>query len=173
MHLSDGALQPPWLIAGGCGAFLLLALGLYRLRETEIPRVGLLTAALFVASQIHIPLGLGSVHLLLNGIAGILLGRHVGVALFVALNFQAFLFGHGGITTLGINTVILTVPAILGAYAFRLLLVRFPNRIFAVGILVGLCVSASTVGLNALVVWQGLEVESPAVALKFHTSRSP
>jgi cobalt/nickel transport system permease protein len=163
VHISDGLLQPSGLLAGGFGAVLLLAIGLLRVDDRDIPRMGLLTSALFVASLIHVPFGIAKVHLLLNAIAGILLGRHVAVAMFIALVFQAFLFAHGGLTTLGVNTVVLTVPALLGAGAFRLLYSRFPQKAAAIGIFVGFFVSLDTICLNAFIVWRGLELESPEV----------
>jgi cobalt/nickel transport system permease protein len=82
---------------------------------SEIPKLSVITAAIFVASLIHIPVGPTSVHLVLSGLAGITLGLAAFPAIFVALTLQAFLFQHGGITTIGINTVIMGLPA-LAAY---------------------------------------------------------
>ena len=95
MHISEGVL-PGWclgvgwvLTAGG------LYLGLRSINGEKIPRTALLSAAFFIASLIHVPIGVTSVHLLLNGLAGALLGWAVFPALFVALLFQAFLFQFG------------------------------------------------------------------------------
>ena len=49
---------------------LLALFAAWRIREDEIPRVALVTAAFFVASLIHVRVGPTSVHLLLNGLVG-------------------------------------------------------------------------------------------------------
>jgi cobalt/nickel transport system permease protein len=72
-----------------------------------------LTAAFFVASLVHVRVGPTSVHLLLNGLVGVVLGWRAGLAIPVGLFLQAALIGHGGFTTLGVNSVVLTVPALL------------------------------------------------------------
>jgi cobalt/nickel transport system permease protein len=74
----------------------------------------------FVASLIHVPLGPSSVHLILGGLAGWLLGFAAFPALFVALLLQAVFFGFGGLTVLGVNTLILAGPAVvMGVLAQR------------------------------------------------------
>jgi cobalt/nickel transport system permease protein len=84
----------------------------------EVPKVALLTAAFFVASLVHVPIGPSSAHLILNGILGILLGWTAFPAIFIGLFFQAVLFQFGGLTTLGVNTMNMAVPAvIMGALA--------------------------------------------------------
>jgi cobalt/nickel transport system permease protein len=173
VHIPDGALQPTWLFAGGCGAFALLWVALFRLDDRVIPRLGLLTSALFVASLIHVPVGVGKVHLLLNAVAGILLGRRVTIAIFVALLFQAFLFAHGGITTLGVNTLVLALPALLGGVSFRQLVRRYPKRAYLLGTLTGLFVSVLTVSLNAGVNGLGLETRSPEVTVTILIVNTP
>jgi cobalt/nickel transport system permease protein len=92
--------------------------GLRKLDSDRIARAGMLSAAFFVASLIHIPLGPSNVHLILNGIVGLMLGWAAFPTILVALVLQAILFQFGGITTLGVNTVILAVPAVLCHYLF-------------------------------------------------------
>lgn len=160
VHIADGLLSTTWLLEGAVVAGLLVAAGLRRIPDDEIPRIGLLTAALFVASQLHLPVGVGSVHLLLNAIAGILLGRFVGLALLVALAFQAVLFGHGGLSTLGVNVAVMGVPALVafGLFAVaRRFIRRSPRIAFAVGAGIGLIASSLTVAFNGMMIWFGLE----------------
>src|SRR5947208_188022 len=122
VHISANVLSAPTLVLGFAGMIVLLAVGLFRLREEEIARIGLLTAALFVASSIHVPLGPTSVHLLLNGLAGVILGRRVGVAIPVSLLLQAWLLGHGDLSTLGVNSCVMALPALLARPLFLSLL---------------------------------------------------
>jgi cobalt/nickel transport system permease protein len=119
VHISANVLTNPCWIGGFVVLALLLAFGLARLRDEEIPRLALLTAALFVASSIHIPLGLFSVHLLLNGVAGLLLGRRCLVAIPMATLLQAWLLGHGDLTTWGVNSCIMSLPALTTRWLFR------------------------------------------------------
>src|SRR5262249_54977640 len=111
VHISDAVLTTPWLAAGFLVAGVLGLLGSWRIRDEEIPRVALLTAAFFVASMIHVRVGPTSAHLLLNGLLGVALGCRVGLAIPVGLFLQAALIAHGGFSTLGINSCIMVVPA--------------------------------------------------------------
>ncbi|MFX9008165.1 energy-coupling factor ABC transporter permease, partial [Acinetobacter baumannii] len=63
VHIADNVLTAPWWLAGFAGAAVLAGLGAWRLREEEIPRIALLTAAFFVASSIHIRIPPTSAHL--------------------------------------------------------------------------------------------------------------
>lgn len=121
MHISDGVLSPQvwvsgYVITGGLTAYILAK----KTEVSDIPKVSVVTSAIFVASLIHVPVGPTSVHLVLSGLAGITLGWSAFPAIFVALILQAFLFQHGGITTIGINTVNIGLPA-LAAYGVFLL----------------------------------------------------
>ncbi len=122
MHISEGVLSAPVLIAGAVGAVGGLGLGLRGLEGEKLVRVGVLSSAFFVASLLHFPLGPVSVHLVLNGLVGALLGWAAFPAIFVALLLQALLLQFGGITTLGVNTVVMALPgALCGLMARRLL----------------------------------------------------
>jgi cobalt/nickel transport system permease protein len=121
VHISDGVLTAPWL-AGGFGLAAVLALaGAWRIRDEEIPRVALLTAAFFVASLLHVPVGPSSAHLLLNGLVGVVLGWRAALAIPVGLFLQAALIGHGGFLALGVNSCIMVLPALLAWQLFALL----------------------------------------------------
>lgn len=121
VHIADMVLSWPWVVGGWLGLAGLLALGAWRIREEEVPRVALLTAAFFVASSMHIPLGPASAHLLLNGLVGVILGWRAGLAIPLGLFMQAVLLNHGGYTTIGINSCIMTVPALLACPCFAFL----------------------------------------------------
>ena len=121
VHISDGFLEWPWWLSGFALALVFWLLGAWRITDRDIPRIGVVTAAFFVASQLHLPTGVGSVHLVLNGLAGVLLKRRVSIAIGVGLFLQAVLFEHGGRTMLGLNTCIMTIPAIAAGYAFPVL----------------------------------------------------
>jgi cobalt/nickel transport system permease protein len=117
VHLSDGVIAGPWLAAGWVLAAGLVAIASWRIGEAEIPRIGVLTAAFFVGSQIHLPLGGVSAHLLLNGLLGVVLGLRAGLAIAVGLLLQSLLFGHGGVTALGVNVAVYAPPGMLAGLA--------------------------------------------------------
>ena len=79
-------------------------MALKKLRNEDIPKVGVLSAGFFVAGLIHVPIGFASVHLVLNGLVGIILGWLSFPAIFVGLLLQSIMFQYGGITALGVNT---------------------------------------------------------------------
>lgn len=118
-HIPDGVLSNPVLVAGGILAAAGVARGLKELEPARVPKVALLSAVMFVASLVHFPVGPASVHLLLNGMAGILLGWAAFPALLAALLLQAVMFGFGGLLVLGVNTVNMAVPAVLAGLVFR------------------------------------------------------
>ena len=138
VHLSDGAIATPWLVGGFLGAAILLALANWKHTEDWVPRIGVLAAAFFVASSIHIKLAVlpTSVHLILNGLVGVVLGRRAPLAVAIGLGLQYLLLQHGGLTTIGINACIVSVPA-LAAGALYPLLRRVGVPAFARGVLLG------------------------------------
>ncbi|WP_333823205.1 cobalt transporter CbiM [Pinisolibacter sp.] len=121
-HIPDGVLSLPVLLGGGVLAAGGLALGLSRLDERDIPATAILAAVFFVVSLVSVPLGPSSVHLLLSGLMGIVLGVKAIPAIFVGLLLQAVFFGFGGLTSLGVDVVDIAFPGvILGTLAAPLL----------------------------------------------------
>ncbi len=118
MHISEGVLSGQVMAAGGILAVAGSAIGLKNIDYDKIVNVAILSSAFFVASLIHVNIGPSSVHLILNGIVGILLGWAAFPAILVALILQVVFFQFGGLTPLGVNTVIMALPAILGYYIF-------------------------------------------------------
>lgn len=113
MHISEGILSGPVLLSGAALAVTGTAIGLKKLDYEKIAKVGMLSAAFFVASLIHVPIGPSNAHLILNGLVGLLLGWPAFPAILVALTLQGAFFQFGGITTLGVNTVIMALPAVI------------------------------------------------------------
>ena len=124
MHIVDGALSNPVVVGGAIAAAGGIAMGLKSLDLDRIPTAGVLSASFFIASLIHVPIGPSSVHLILNGLAGLLLGWAAFPALFVGLLLQAVFFGFGGLTVLGINTLNIALPAVLTWMIFGRLTAR-------------------------------------------------
>ena len=115
MHIAEGVLSAPVLITGAVVAAAGVAYGLKKIQANHFMLAGLLGAAFFVASLIHVPIGFSSAHLILNGFLGVVLGWAAFPVIFVALLLQAVLFQFGGFTVLGVNTATMGLGA-LAAY---------------------------------------------------------
>jgi cobalt/nickel transport system permease protein len=139
MHISEGVLSGPVLISGGALAAVGTAIGLKKLDYDGIARAAILSAAFFVASLIHVPIGPSNAHLILNGLLGLLLGWAAFPAILVALVLQAMLFQFGGITALGVNMIIMALPAVICYLIFSRFLHKQPllalSAAFACGFL--------------------------------------
>ena len=134
MHISEGVLSGPVLISGGVLAAAGTVIGLKKIDYDKIAQVGILAAAFFVASLVHVPLfGPVSIHLIMNGMVGLLLGWAAFPAIVVALLLQAVFFQFGGITTLGVNTVIMALPAVSAYYLFSPLLQKSQKMLLVAG----------------------------------------
>lgn len=113
MHISEGVLSAPVLLSGAGLTAVGTAIGLKKIDYDQLPAVALFASVFFVASLIHVPLGPSSVHLILNGVCGLLLGWMAFPAILVGLALQAILFQFGGLTVLGVNTFNVAFPAVL------------------------------------------------------------
>ncbi|MGB5423451.1 MAG: cobalt transporter CbiM [Desulfobacterales bacterium] len=139
MHISEGVLSAPVLISGGVLAAAGTAIGLKKIDYDHLARVGILSATFFVASLVHVPIGPSSIHLIMNGIVGLLLGWAAFPAILVALLLQGVFFQFGGITTLGVNTLIMALPAVIGYYLFAPLLHKDRKYLLLAGFGCGFC----------------------------------
>jgi cobalt/nickel transport system permease protein len=114
IHMQDGQLTEVWCLGGFVVAGLLAVVGAWGIRDEEIPRIAVLTAAFFVGTLIHVPVPGGPpAHLLLNGLLGVVLRRRALLAIPVGLALQAVLFGHGGFSAIGANSCVMGLPALL------------------------------------------------------------
>lgn len=127
MHIAEGVLSPTVLCAGAALASVGTAIGLKKMDYDRLMSVGMLASAFFVASLIHIPIGVSSAHLLGVGLLGVLLGWGAFPAILVALLLQALFFQFGGLTVLGINACNMGFAAIISYYLYRYLTSLFPN----------------------------------------------
>ncbi len=120
MHISDGILSAPVLIAGFIGTVAVAAYTLRKLDLDDIPKVSVITSVFFVASLIHVPIGPSSVHLILGGLVGVVLGIRAFPAIMLGIILQTVLFGHGGVTVIGVNTMMLGTGGLLAYVVWQL-----------------------------------------------------
>lgn len=119
MHISEGVLSGSILLSGGVLTAVGTAIGLKKMDYDKVMSAALLAAAFFVASLIHVPIGPSSVHLIMNGLLGMILGWAAFPAILVGLLLQSVLFQFGGISVLGVNTFNMAAPAVLCFYLFK------------------------------------------------------
>ncbi|MEM2925399.1 MAG: energy-coupling factor ABC transporter permease [Methanocellales archaeon] len=113
MHIAEGYLPLSWCILYFGIAMPVVAYGIYRLRKIKesypraIPLIAVAGGFMFILSALKIPSVTGSCsHPTGTGISIVLFGLPITVLLAImVLIFQALLLAHGGITTLGANTV--------------------------------------------------------------------
>jgi cobalt/nickel transport system permease protein len=135
MHIADGIISTEIaIVADVISIGALYAFG-KKTDADNIPKMGMMAAALFVASLIHFPVAGTSVHLGLFGLAGILLGVRSFPVVFVALLFQSLIFQHGGILSTGLNALNMGAGAIAAYLLWRVSGIPEFVRAFTAGFL--------------------------------------
>ncbi|MGP9792086.1 cobalt transporter CbiM [Roseinatronobacter sp. NSM] len=166
MHLPDGIAPVEFALAGYAASGALTALAVSRLNRLPdpragIPRAAMLTTVFFAASLVAIPVPPTSVHLMLSGLMGVMLGWFAMPAIMVGLFLQAVLFGHGGVTTLGLNGLIVGLPALLAFGVWRGLGRRWPD---VAALVAGSGAVVAALAIFAAIVLGGLPVALDAGA---------
>ncbi len=122
IHLPDGIL-PVWLWVSGFVVAILVGTILFRLIKKEeltrrLPLLGMMAAVMVLGAAVEIvPI---AYHVNLTVISGILLGPSLIFLATFIVNLILALFGHGGITVIGLNTLTLSIEGVLGYFLFRL-----------------------------------------------------
>ncbi|OGI00839.1 MAG: hypothetical protein A2104_05485 [Candidatus Melainabacteria bacterium GWF2_32_7] len=163
IHIQDGILSI-WLIIIG---YLLIGLYLIFLffnkkkfiANKKIALVGVISALMLITMTVEIipP----AYHMNMAVLSGIILGPVLSIlAIFVANIILAFL-GHGGISVIALNTIVVSIEAILGFWGFKLLSSKIKNIFISVFLAAFLALFASA-WISAGVVYLGTSgVESP------------
>ncbi|HEY3297711.1 MAG TPA: energy-coupling factor ABC transporter permease, partial [Armatimonadota bacterium] len=134
IHLPDGIL-PTWLWMLGYLAAALSIGTMWRWgRVKEEPRrfslLGIFSAIMILVMMIEIPPV--SYHFNLSIVAGIVLGPQLSILAALIVNVILSLIGHGGITVVGVNTLVLSSEMLAGYYLFRLFM-KFNMRVSTAG----------------------------------------
>lgn len=113
MHISDGILTDQWCIIWYVIAIAFAAVGVWQIKKraadnlSYMPMLALMGSAVFIIAVWHIPVPVtGSCsHPIGTPMSSIIVGPFATVVLtMISLLFHAFL-AHGGITTIGANTI--------------------------------------------------------------------
>lgn len=158
MHISDGILEPQWILFWFVISAIFVALGLRIINKriknepAYLPRISLIGAVVFVISVWHIPVPVtgSSSHPVGTPLAAIIIGPFATVVISsIALFFQAFI-AHGGLTTLGANTFSMGIVGAFGGYLVYRLLKNLSPLWFSAGMagLVGSILTYITTALQ-------------------------
>jgi len=118
MHIAEGLLPANYAVGYSLAAGVVVAKGVmdYVKRSKEIPMTkqltGVMTAAIFLISLLPIPVPITGTSSHPGGtpLGAILLGPWLTTLMsMIAMLFQALFFAHGGLTTLGANTLTMGV----------------------------------------------------------------
>ncbi len=123
IHIPDGVIAPIWLLIGFLCSGLMITYSLYKLRQRDskelVPKLGVVCALVLLAMSV--PLGPFPVHLNLTVFMGIILGPWLGFIAAFIINLLLSLVGHGGLSVVGINTLLIGLEVMLGYMIFALI----------------------------------------------------
>ena len=153
IHLPDGVL-PGWLWGTGLIVTVLIGAILFRSLEKRemarrLPLLGMMAAAMVLGASVEIvPI---VYHVNLTVISGILLGPSLIFLATLVVNVILALFGHGGITVLGLNTLTLSIEGVLGYTLFRFFWKVFRKLTPALFLATFLALAVSTMAMIGVV----------------------
>lgn len=119
-HIPEGILSGNIVATGYLLTSVLSLISAKKINCSNVPKVSLVTAAVFCASLLHFPIMGTSVHFSFVGLAGMLLGPLAFLSVSVAVLFQFLFFQHGGLSSLGINIFNMGTAALFGWLVFSL-----------------------------------------------------
>lgn len=160
MHISEGILPPKDAILTSVLALPFVVIGLFFMKRLKLRNpiyfslVGLIGAAIFVISAFPIPVPIVGTcsHPAGTGLSAIILGPFVSTVIAcVALLIQALFMAHGGLTTLGANTLTMGVFGSFLGYAGYALCRKLKLSYFISGFIAGFIADIATYGATAMV----------------------
>lgn len=153
IHVPDGIIPIIWWSLGYLLTFTIMYLLLRKMNNEEarrkIPLTGICAAIMLIGMSV--PLGIIPVHLSLAVLTGIIVGPGLGFIAVFVVNLIIALIGHGGITLVGLNTLIIGSEVLVGSYLYRKLSKRIktvPSTLIAtaIGVIISLSLMIGLVG---------------------------
>lgn len=152
IHIPDGELPFLLILIGYLLTALFLFLAFKNIKmddvRRKVPYIGIMAALMLLTMSI--PLGFIPFHLNLAVLVGILAGPAFGFIVIFVVNILLSFLGHGGITMVGINTLIIGSEVLVGSLLFGWLSKRKHSAWSAAvscitGLLVSTCIMASII----------------------------
>lgn len=158
IHIPDGVL-PLWLWGGGWILTLVMvgiagAVAQRSDARRKVPLLGVVSALMLVAMSSEIvPI---AYHINLTVLAGVLLGPLLGIVAAFIVEIVLAMLGHGGVTVLGLNTLLVASEIVIGWAMFRALVALLTTRRVRIAAVIA-TVTALALTTTALVgvVWLG------------------
>ena len=153
IHLPDGVL-PVWLWASGFVVVILIWMILLRVMKKEeltrrLPLLGMMAAVMVLGASVEIvPI---AYHVNLTVMSGILLGPSLIFLATFVVNVILALFGHGGITVIGLNTLMFSIEGASGYFLFHLFWMLLRRLSIAVFLATFLALTVSTLSMIGVV----------------------
>jgi cobalt/nickel transport system permease protein len=138
VHIADGVLTLESTVVVSAISLVCLYISIKSIKDEKITLAAAMSAMFFIATFIHVPLGVTQIHLVLIGVIGILIGWMSFISIFIALVLQALLLGYGGVVSLGVNLFVMGMPAIIVYYLYNMEITNKLNekvKFFLVGFL--------------------------------------
>lgn len=167
LHIPDGLIPLPWILAGIGLTVLLVYVALRALsgrdRARVVPRIATLSALMLLAMGLPIPV-LGY-HLNLTVLTGMIAGPAEGFIAALVVNLILALTAHGGITVVGLNTLVGGLEVCLGWLLWRSLRRALKRPFAAAAIATVVALLISTTAMLGIVA--GTRID-PDLALHHH-----
>ncbi|MFZ3171384.1 MAG: energy-coupling factor ABC transporter permease [Carboxydocellales bacterium] len=166
IHIPDGVIPPVWLLLGFVLTGLGIAVALFMLKSRNskemVPKLGVVCALVLLAMSI--PLGPIPAHLNLTVFMGIILGPWLGFIAALIINLLLGFAGHGGLSVVGINTLLIGLETTLG-YGIFTLLAKGLTKVRAAALAVVFTLLLSNGLMLGVVSFTGVE---PALVISEH-----
>ena len=122
LHIPDGVLPVWFWLTGYIIAAMAVALSLFVVRKVDlkkkVPLLGMMSAMMLVGMSLEMaPI---AYHVNLSVITGIIVGPWLAIVAAFIVNFILSLVGHGGVTTVGLNTIIIGFEGVMGYLLFSI-----------------------------------------------------
>ncbi|NLI59162.1 MAG: hypothetical protein GX387_11725 [Clostridium sp.] len=155
IHISDGVISAFWGLGGYLIVGFIMFFILKKIKETDlkrkVPMTGVVAALMLIGMSV--PLGPLPIHLSLAVLSGIIAGPALGFIAVFVVNFLLAFFGHGGMTIVGLNTLIVGAEVFVGSLLFRLLskkLTAFKSASIAtaIGVITSMALMIGLIGVS-------------------------
>lgn len=121
IHLPDGVLPTSWWLLAYVAAFIWLYAALRQAESEKVKRRLPFLAAMstLMLLTMSVPLGPLPIHLNLAVLAGIVVGPWLGFVAVFVVNIMLSFLGHGGLTAVGINSLLTGLEVALGWWCYH------------------------------------------------------
>jgi cobalt/nickel transport system permease protein len=168
LHIPDGLIPLPWILAGIGFTALFVCVALFALRRRDrarvVPRIATLSALMLLAMGLPIPV-LGY-HLNLTVLTGMIAGPAEGLIAALVVNLILALTAHGGITVVGLNTLVSGLEVCLGWLLWKSLRRAFKRPFAAAAVSTVIALLISTTAMLGIVAGTAI---NPELALHRHS----